>query len=47
MVDQFIKLVDCYKKHGAYKERLVSFVKKGKKGINEIQMKIDNYRNSS
>lgn len=39
-------LVDCYKKYGAYKERLVSFVKKGKKGINEIQMKIDNYRNS-
>jgi len=38
-------LVECYKKYGAYKERLISFVKEGKKGVNEIQMKMNNLRN--
>ena len=39
-------LVECYKKYGAYKERLISFVKEGKEGVNEIQTKMNNFRNS-
>jgi phosphoglucomutase len=33
----FQTLVECYVKYGFYKERLISLVKKGKKGASEIQ----------
>ena len=39
-------LLECYKKFGAHKERLISFVKKGKEGINQIDRKMNSFRNS-
>jgi len=39
-------LMECYKKFGAYRERLISFVEKGKEGLNQIQSKMNSFRNS-
>ena len=39
-------LLECYKKYGAHKERLISFVKKGKEGINQIDRKMNSFRKS-
>ncbi|MEE3034611.1 MAG: phospho-sugar mutase [Bacteroidota bacterium] len=39
-------LIECYKKFGAYRERLISFVEKGKEGLNQIQSKMNSFRNS-
>ena len=39
-------LLECYKKFGAHKERLISFVKKGKEGINQIDRKMNSFRES-
>ena len=39
-------LLECYKKFGAHKERLISFVKKGKEGINQIDRKMNSFRKS-
>ena len=39
-------LIECYKKFGAYRERLISFVEKGKEGLNQTQSKMNSFRNS-
>jgi phosphoglucomutase len=42
----FELLIECYKKYGAYKERLVSITKKGKKGVEYIAQQMENFRKS-
>jgi len=42
----FELLIECYKKYGAYKERLVSITKKGKEGVEYIAQQIENFRKS-
>lgn len=37
-------LIDIYKQHGLFSEKLVSIYKKGKKGAEEIQQMLKNYR---
>ena len=37
-------LIECYKKYGAYKERLVSITKKGKAGMTSITKQMDDFR---
>lgn len=37
-------LIECYKKYGAYKERLVSITKKGKAGVAYIAQQMDDFR---
>ena len=37
-------LLAIYKKHGVYKERLISITKKGKAGLEEIKQMMENYR---
>ncbi|MGK7370193.1 MAG: phospho-sugar mutase, partial [Candidatus Halalkalibacterium sp. M3_1C_030] len=37
-------LIDIYKQHGLFREKLVSIYKKGKKGAEEIQQMLKNYR---
>ena len=39
-------LIECYKKYGAYKERLVSITKKGKEGVEYIAEQMENFRKS-
>ena len=41
----FKELVKLYCRHGFYKEKLISMVKKGEKGQEEIKNIIENYRN--
>jgi phosphoglucomutase len=41
MYDQ---LLDIYKQYGLYKEKLISVVKKGKSGAEEIQQMMQNFR---
>ena len=42
----FELLIECYKKYGAYKERLVSISKKGKEGVEYIAEQMENFRKS-
>ncbi len=42
----FELLIECYKKYGAYKERLVSITKKGKEGVEYIAEQMENFRKS-
>ncbi len=39
-------LVECYRKFGAYKEKLIYFTQKGKKGPNKIKGMMEGYRNN-
>ena len=39
-------LVECYRKFGAYKEKLISFTQKGKEGANKIKNMMEGYRNN-
>ena len=42
----FDQLLKAYKKFGLYQEKLISFVKKGKQGVLEIQQMMENIRKS-
>jgi len=42
----FDRLIDIYIEHGFYKERLMSIVKKGKEGEEEIKQMMDKFRNN-
>lgn len=42
----FEVLIDIYLEYGLYKESLISVVRKGKEGIEEINKMMENYRNS-
>lgn len=39
-------LVECYRKFGAYKEKLISFTQKGKEGADKIKAMMKGYRNN-
>lgn len=39
-------LVECYRKFGAYKEKLISFTQKGKEGVDKIKGMMEGYRNN-
>ena len=39
-------LVECYRKFGAYKEKLISFTQKGKEGADKIKAMMEEYRNN-
>ncbi len=39
-------LVECYRKFGAYKEKLISFTQKGKEGADKIKGMMEEYRNN-
>ena len=39
-------LVECYRKFGAYKEKLISFTQKGKEGADKINGMMEGYRNN-
>jgi phosphoglucomutase len=39
-------LVECYRKFGAYKEKLISFTQKGKEGADKIKAMMEGYRNN-
>ena len=39
-------LIECYRKFGAYKEKLISFTQKGKEGANKIKAMMEGYRNN-
>ncbi len=39
-------LVECYRKFGAYKEKLISFTQKGKEGADKIKDMMEGYRNN-
>ena len=39
-------LEECYRKFGAYKERLISFTESGKQGANKIKSMMEGYRNN-
>lgn len=45
--DLYHYLLSIYKKHGVYKERLLSITKKGKAGLEEIGQLMDNYRSNT
>jgi len=38
-------MVECYRKFGAYKEKLISFTQKGKEGADRIKAMMEEYRN--
>jgi len=38
-------MVECYRKFGAYKEKLISFTQKGKEGAERIKAMMEEYRN--
>mgnify|MGYP001293596559 FL=1 len=40
-------LVECYRKFGAYKEKLISFTQKGKEGADKIKNLMEGYRKNS
>lgn len=40
-------LLELYKKHGVYKERLLSITRKGKAGLEEIQERMNSYRSNT
>ena len=40
-------LVECYRKFGAYKEKLISFTQKGKDGADKIKNMMEEYRKNS
>ena len=40
-------LVECYRKFGAYKEKLISFTQKGKEGADKIKNMMEGYRKNS
>ena len=40
----FKLLIECYKKYGAYKERLVSITKRGKEGVEYIEQQMEDFR---
>ena len=40
-------LVECYRKFGAYKEKLISFTQKGKEGADKINNMMEEYRKNS
>ncbi|MDC6478726.1 phospho-sugar mutase, partial [Flavobacteriaceae bacterium] len=40
-------LIACYKKYGAYKERLISISKPGKSGLEEINTLMDGFRRNN
>jgi len=40
-------LVECYRKFGAYKEKLISFTQKGREGATKIKAMMEGYRNNS
>ncbi len=42
----FEQLIDIYVKYGFYKEKLISIVKKGKEGEDEIKRMMNNFRNN-
>jgi len=42
----FEQLIDIYMEYGFYKEELISIVKKGKEGEDEIKRMMDNFRNN-
>ena len=42
----FDQLIKAYKTFGFYEEKLISFVKKGKEGVLEIQQMMENFRKS-
>jgi phosphoglucomutase len=42
----FDQLLKAYRKFGLYQEKLISFVKKGKQGVLEIQQMMENIRKS-
>ena len=39
-------LIECYRKFGAYKEKLMSFTQKGKEGAGKIKAMMEGYRNN-
>ena len=39
-------LIECYRKFGAYKEKLISFTQKGKEGSDKIKAMMEGYRNN-
>ena len=39
-------MVECYRKFGAYKEKLISFTQKGKEGADRIKAMMEEYRNN-
>ena len=43
----FELLIDCYKKYGAYKERLISITKAGKSGLEQINTIMNGFRQNS
>ena len=43
----FELLIDCYKKYGAYKERLISITKAGKSGLEQINTIMNGFRKNS
>lgn len=45
--DLYSYLMSLYKKHGVFKERLLSITKKGKAGLEEIQEQMDSYRSNT
>ena len=40
-------MVECYRKFGAYKEKLISFTQKGKEGADKIKNMMEEYRKNS
>lgn len=45
-ISLYDKLIDIYTEYGFYKEKLISVVKKGKSGAEEIQRMMDQFRNN-
>ena len=39
-------LIECYRKFGAYKEKLISFTQRGKEGADKIKAMMEGYRNN-
>ena len=39
-------LIECYRKFGAYKEKLISFTQRGKEGSDKIKAMMEGYRNN-
>ena len=39
-------LIECYRKFGAFKEKLISFTQKGKEGADKIKEMMEGYRNN-
>ena len=46
MLNLYNKLIQIYSEYGFYKEKLISVVKKGKSGSEEIQKMMDGFRNN-